>query len=118
MNNGEVLVPAHRELASRFRNSLAAVPRDPAKRYNDIGSDEKFAIALLHVAVGIKSFRVLPHHHKIKRAEVVAQTSVGPRRPHIGKQVQILPENLRRIDLAALLILEIEGGGGTEDQAV
>ncbi|OIQ69773.1 hypothetical protein GALL_486220 [mine drainage metagenome] len=118
MNDGEALVPAHGKLTSRLGNSLAAVPRDAAERDGDIRRDEQFAVALLHVAIGIEAFRVLTHHDKIERAEPVAQSRIGSRRPHIRKQIEIFPEVFRRVDFSALLVLEIKGGGGTEDQAV
>jgi hypothetical protein len=110
--------PLDRELAGRVRNPLAAVPGDAAKRDHDIGRDQKLAMALLHVAVGIKALGILPHHNEIKRAEGVAHAGIGPRGAQIGEQIEILPEIFRGIDLARALVLEIGCRSRPEDQAV
>ena len=48
------------------------------------------ALAAIVSAIGIKAFSVLAHHHKVKRAEPVAQAGIGSRRPHIREQIEIL----------------------------
>ena len=118
VNDREVLPAAHRKLAGRLCNSLTAMPCDPPKRDDDVRRDEEFAVALLHVAIGVKAFGILPHHHEVKRAKPVMQPRVGSRRPDICKQIEILAKEFGRIDFAALLVLEIKGGGGTQDQTV
>ncbi len=95
-----MLAPVHRELAGGLRNALAAVPGDAAKRDDDIRRHQKLAIALLHVAVGVKTFGIFPHHHKIKCAEPVAQAGIGSCGAQIREQVQIFPEIFGGIDLA------------------
>jgi hypothetical protein len=105
-------------MAGRMRDPLAAAPRDPPQRHHDIRRDQELGIALLHVAVGVEAFSVLADHDEIEGPEPRRPPRIGAGRPHIGEQVQILPEISGRIDLAARLVLEIEGRGGTQDQAL
>src|ERR1035437_1146120 len=118
MNDGEMLAPVHGKLAGRLCNSLAAVSRDAAERDHDLRRDQQFAVALFHVAVGVETFGILPHHDKVKRTEPVAQTGKGSSRPQVGKEVQILSKEFRRINLAAVLVLEISGSRRPEYQSV
>jgi len=72
VNDGKAFAPDHRKPAGRLCDSLAAMARDPAERDHHIRRDQEFAVALFHIAVGVKPFGIFPHHHQIEFAEPVA----------------------------------------------
>ena len=112
------LPPLHRQTAGGLRDALAAQARDPAQRDHDVRRDQHLAIALLHVAVGIKPFGVLAHDDEVELAEPAGPPRIGARGPDIGVEVEALAEMPGRIDLAMGLVLEVEGRGRSQDQAV
>ncbi|MET4475655.1 hypothetical protein ABIB66_000170 [Bradyrhizobium sp. F1.13.3] len=118
VHDGEMLAPLHRQPARRMRDALAAMARDPTQRDHDIRCDQHLAITLLHVAVGVKPFRVLAHHDEIEIASPAGQPRIGACGPDIGVEVEVLAKVPRRVDLAMGLVLEVEGRGRPEDQPV
>ena len=101
-----------------MRDALAAQARDPAQRDHNVWRDQHLAIALLHVAVGIKTLGVFTDDNEVEIAEPAGPPCIGACRPDIGVEVEVFAKVPGRVDLAMRLVLEVEGRRRPQDQAV
>ena len=97
----DVLAASHREAERFLGDAHRGMARDLAHRERQVGGRHELARALEHVAIGVKPFRVLAHHHEIDRlAAPGRKTFARLRRSDVGEQVEPLAQRTRRIDSA------------------
>src|SRR6266850_1954120 len=106
-----------RQAEGDARYPSARFARNPAERNDDILGHQDLAVALFHVAVGVESLGVLAHHDEIERADFRGNALIGPGRPNVGEEIEVLAEERGRIELA-LRGIEVERRGRAEDQSV
>ena len=115
---GETAPALHREFKCTFRDALATGPGDAAKRNRHVGRHQNFAVARLHVAVGVEALGVFANYDQIEGPRDRGNSRKGPGRPDVGKEIELLAKEFGRIDFAFAFVLEVIGGHWAQHQAV